>query len=79
MEKYYGYYKCRRCGEVFLRVEMESFDDVFNNMVELVNGENPTLPKLFAYHFCDKTSTDIMALADFIGFEKEKQNAQENG
>jgi hypothetical protein len=74
MEKYYGYYKCRRCGAKFLRIKMKDFDEVFDNMSELVAGKKPTLPQLFAYHFCDKTSDDIMALADFIGFEKEKQN-----
>ncbi|MBP3573896.1 MAG: hypothetical protein J6J71_04740 [Prevotella sp.] len=71
MEKYYGYYKCRKCGKTFRKVEMENFDDVFESMADLVDGNNPTLPKLYAYHFCEKTSTDIMALADFVGFEKE--------
>ena len=71
MENYYGYYKCRRCGEKFLRVEMKDFDEVFDNMFALIDGENPTLPKLFAYHYCNKSDTDVIALADFIGFEKE--------
>lgn len=71
MEKYYGYYKCRRCGAKFIRVEAENFKVAFDNMLELVNNENPALPKLFAYHLCHKIDTDIIALADFIGFEKE--------
>ena len=71
MKKYYGYYKCRRCGEKFRRVEMQDFDEMFDNMAGFVAGENPVLPKLFAYHFCHKIDTDVMALADFIGFEKE--------
>jgi hypothetical protein len=78
MENYYGYYKCRRCGEKFRRVEMKDFDEVFYSMSELVAGEKPTLPHLFELHFCDKTSTDIMALADFIGFEKESDYAKKN-
>ena len=72
---YYGYYKCRKCGKTFRKVEMENFEDVFESMVDLVEGNDPILPKLYAYHFCDKTSPDVIALADFIGFEKEKQNA----
>lgn len=71
MKKYYGYYKCRKCGEEFRRVEMKDFEEAFVSMVDLVDGNEPTLPRLYAIHFCDKTSTDIMALADFIGFEKE--------
>lgn len=71
MENYCGYYKCRKCGKTFRKVEMENFDDVFESMADLVDGNNPILPKLYAYHFCDKQSTDIMSLADFIGFEKE--------
>lgn len=71
MENFYGYYKCRKCGKTFRKVEMENFDDAFESMVDLVDGNNPPLPKLYAYHFCDKTSTDVMSLADFVGFQKE--------
>lgn len=71
MERYFGFYKCRRCGEKFIRVEMKDFDETFSNMIRLTNGENPTLPKLYAPHFCHKTESDIIGLADFISFEKE--------
>lgn len=73
MEKYYGYYKCRRCGAKFIRIEMQNFDEMNESMIDLVLGDNPTLPRLFAYHFCNKSDTDVMALADFIGFEKESK------
>ena len=72
MEKYYGYYRCRNCGVEFARCEINNFEEVFENMILLTNGENPTLPKLFAPHFCDKTNQDTLSLADFIGFKKVK-------
>jgi hypothetical protein len=76
MEKYYGYYKCRRCGEKFCRVEMKDFNVAFDNISSLVAGKNPTLPRLYAVHFCEKSDTDAMGLADFIGFEKETNDGR---
>lgn len=78
MEKYYGYYKCRMCGKKFIKCEIEGMDTVYERMWQLTNDEKPVLPKLFAMHFCKSSDDDEIGLADFIGLEKEKQNAKTN-